>query len=171
MSLFGGRLFKEGIFSIPKWKYVKGDKVQIISGKDKGKQGIIKSVNKKHNNLIVEGLKLIKKHTKSTKQQRSTAYTKEAPIHYSNVSHIDPKYKLIIRLPCVPCKVRFQLIDGFRERVSRTTNSIIPKPDISNKFKKWRGDNIEGIYDTAPEVAKKRTFDGIIENVHPFRSY
>ncbi|KAM9961725.1 hypothetical protein ACTFIR_004584 [Dictyostelium discoideum] len=164
MSLFGGRTFKEGIFLIPKWKYVKGDKVQIISGKDKGKQGIIKSVNKKDSSLIVEGLKLLKKLTKPNKRTKAMAYTKEAPIHYSNISHIDPKYN-------VPCKVRFQLVDGARERVSKISNSIISKPDLSANFKKWRRDNVEGPYDTTPEIVKKRTFDGIIENIHPHKTY
>ncbi|EGC31968.1 hypothetical protein DICPUDRAFT_89421 [Dictyostelium purpureum] len=164
MSLFGGKTFKNGIYLIPKWKYIKGDKVEIISGRDKGKQGIIKSVNRKHNNLIVEGLKLIKKHTKPTKTQRQTAFTKEAPIHYSNVSHIDPKYS-------TPCKVRFQLINGVRERVSRATNTIVQKPDFTQKFKKWRKDNTDGVYDTVPEVANKKTFNGIIDSIFPFKTY
>ncbi|KAN0011740.1 hypothetical protein ACTFIU_007306 [Dictyostelium citrinum] len=161
MSLFGGRSFKEGIFLIPKWKYIKGDKVQIISGRDKGKQGVIKSLNKKNNSLIIEGLKLCKKLSKSSKTTRAVAFTKELPIHYSNVLHIDPKYN-------VPCKVRFQLIDGVRERVSRISNSIITKPEF---LKKWKRDNLDGPYDTTPEIAKKRTFDGVVENVHPHKTY
>ncbi|KYR00260.1 hypothetical protein DLAC_03422 [Tieghemostelium lacteum] len=158
-NLFGGRFLKDGLFAIAKWKYIKGDKIQIISGRDKGKQGIVKSVNRKHNNVIVEGLKLIRKQTKSSKQQRATTYTKESPIHYSNLAHIDPKYN-------VPCKVRFQLIDGVRERVSKITNTIIPKPSLE-KYKSWKKDNIDGVLDTQPQYVNQKTYDGLINHIDP----
>ncbi|KAF2073460.1 hypothetical protein CYY_005210 [Polysphondylium violaceum] len=158
-SLFGGKFLQAGLFLIPKWKFVKGDKIQIISGRDKGKQGVIKSVNRKENNVIVEGLKLIKKQTRASKQQAPTAYTKEAPIHYSNILHVDPKFQKA-------CKVRFQLIDGIRERVSKLSNTIIPKP-TDPKYKKWRKDNIDGPLDTQPDIVKKRTYEGIIDSIDP----
>eukprot|EP01132_Coremiostelium_polycephalum_P004958 gene4958-6175_t len=159
MTLFGGRTFKEGLFLISKWKFVKGDKVEIISGRDKGKQGIIKTINRKHNNVIVEGLKLIKKQTPSTKNNRSQTYTKEAPIHYSNILHVDPNTSK-------PTKVRFQLIDGVRERVSKLSSAIIPKPELKT-FKKWRKDNLDGPLDTSPELARLKTYDGVIDSIDP----
>ncbi|EGG16981.1 hypothetical protein DFA_07962 [Cavenderia fasciculata] len=159
MSLFGGRTFKDGLYLISKWKFVKGDKIEILSGRDKGKQGIIKSVNRKHNNVLVEGLKLIKKLARSTKQSKGGAYTKEAPIHYSNLAHVDPKYQ------CAT-KVHFQLIDGVRERIAKASNSIIPKPKL-DLSKKWRKENIDGTLDTAPAIVKQKTFTGVIDSIDP----
>ncbi|GAM18393.1 hypothetical protein SAMD00019534_015680 [Acytostelium subglobosum LB1] len=158
-TLFGGRLFKEGLYLINKWKFIKGDKVEILSGRDKGKQGMIKSINRKHSTVLVEGLKLMKKLAKSTKNHKGGAYTKEAPIHYSNIAHIDPKYN-------VACKVHFQLIDGVRERVSRASSSIVPRPSI-DLSKKWRKDNIEGPLDTPVNVVKERTYSGVIDSIDP----
>ncbi|EFA78853.1 hypothetical protein PPL_08319 [Heterostelium album PN500] len=158
-TLFGGRPFKEGLYLINKWKFMTGDKVQILAGRDKGKQGIIKSVNRKHNNVLVEGLKLIKKLAKSTKNQKGGAYTKEAPIHYSNIAHIDPNNQKA-------CRVHFQLIDGVRERISRVTNSIIPRPTV-DLSKKWRKENIEGPLDTPAAVVKQKTYDGVVDSIDP----
>jgi len=78
-------------------KIKKGDKVIVISGRDKGKTGRVLSVLTDSNRVIVEGVQRVTKHVKAGQTQRGTRTggieTVEAPIHISNVMVIDPKTK------------------------------------------------------------------------------
>ncbi|MFC7365904.1 MULTISPECIES: 50S ribosomal protein L24 [Bhargavaea] len=70
----------------------KGDKVQVITGKDKGKTGVILAAFPKKDRVIVEGVNIIKKHTKPNQESpQGGIVSKEAPIHVSNVMLLDPK--------------------------------------------------------------------------------
>jgi large subunit ribosomal protein L24 len=72
-------------------KLRKGDRVVVISGKDKGKRGAIRQVLNKDGRVIVEGINMIKKHQRARSQnQTSQIVEREAPIHISNVMLIDP---------------------------------------------------------------------------------
>ena len=62
-----------------------GDKVVIIAGKDKGKEGKITKTLKKDNKVIVEGVNVVKKHVKPNGQNEGSIIEMEAPIHASNV--------------------------------------------------------------------------------------
>lgn len=76
----------------PKFKIKKGDNVVVISGNDKGKKGIVKSVDVDAAKVLVEGINMIKRHTKpSAAYPDGGIIEKEAPLHISNVSLIDPK--------------------------------------------------------------------------------
>ena len=68
-----------------------GDKVVVISGKDKGKEGKITTVLRKDNKVVVEGVNVVKKHVKPNGQNKGSIVEVEAPIHASNVMIIDPK--------------------------------------------------------------------------------
>lgn len=68
-----------------------GDKVVVITGKDKGKQGKIIKTLRAENKVIVEGLNMIKKHVKPNGQNAGSIVDMEAPINASNVMIIDPK--------------------------------------------------------------------------------
>ncbi len=68
-----------------------GDKVVVISGKDKGKEGKITTVLKKENKVVVEGINMVKKHMKPNGQAAGSIVDMEAPIHASNVMIVDPK--------------------------------------------------------------------------------
>ena len=70
-----------------------GDKVIVIAGSNKGKEGTIKKVLKKENRVIIEGINLVKKHQKGNGQESGGILEIEAPIHASNVMIIDPKTK------------------------------------------------------------------------------
>ena len=76
-----------------KMKLKKGDEVQIIAGKDKGKRGQVSKVNPVDNRVIVTGINVIKKATKPNQQtgEGGGIIQKEAPIHASNVMRVDPK--------------------------------------------------------------------------------
>ncbi len=68
-----------------------GDKVVVISGKDKGKEGKITNVLRKENKVVVEGVNIVKKHVKPNGQNSGSIVEVEAPIHASNVMIVDPK--------------------------------------------------------------------------------
>jgi large subunit ribosomal protein L24 len=90
----------------------KGDRVMVISGKDRGKTGLVMEVRPREQRVIVEGLNIVKRHTKPRPpNEPGGVIEKPAPIHLSNVALIDPKDNR-------PTRVRIQEIDGRRVRVS-----------------------------------------------------
>ena len=68
-----------------------GDKVVVIAGKDKGKDGKIVKTLRAENKVVVEGVNMVKKHVKGNGQQAGSINEFEAPIHASNVMILDPK--------------------------------------------------------------------------------
>ena len=69
-----------------------GDTVKVIAGDERGKTGVIKSVNRVTQRVIVDGLNLVTKHNKPSAKSPQGGITKiEAPMHVSNVQAIDPK--------------------------------------------------------------------------------
>jgi len=75
-----------------------GDKVEVIAGSSKGKQGKITKVLRNENRVIVEGCNIVKKHNKGNAQQTGGILEVEAPIHASNVMIVDPKTKKPTRI-------------------------------------------------------------------------
>ena len=70
-----------------------GDEVVVITGSDKGKTGKIVKVLRSENKVVVEGVKIVKKHQKPTGQETGGIMDMEAPISASNVMIVDPKTK------------------------------------------------------------------------------
>ena len=75
----------------PKPKLKKGDKVQVIAGAYKGKEGAILSVIAEKNRVVVEGVNVMKKHTKPSNDNPGGINEITAPIHISNVALVDPR--------------------------------------------------------------------------------
>ena len=75
-----------------------GDKVIVIAGSSKGKEGKITKTLKAENRVIVEGCNIVKQHTKGNGQETGGILEQEAPIHRSNVMLIDPKTKKRTRI-------------------------------------------------------------------------
>ena len=76
-----------------------GDKVVVIAGKDKGKEGKIIKTLKNDNKVVVEGINMVTKHVKPSAQNENGEIIKvEAPIHASNVMILDPKTKKRTRI-------------------------------------------------------------------------
>lgn len=72
--------------------FKKGDKVNVIAGKDKGKSGKILHVLRKENRVVVEGINMVKKHQKPNATNQTGGIVEiEHPIHISNVMIADPK--------------------------------------------------------------------------------
>jgi large subunit ribosomal protein L24 len=96
-----------------------GDEVMVISGKDRGKTGRVLEVRPKEGRVLVEGLNLMKRHTKPRPpNQPGGVIERPAPIHLSNVSLIDPKDKR-------PTRVRIEVVDGKRVRVAARSGQRI----------------------------------------------
>jgi large subunit ribosomal protein L24 len=72
-------------------KLRKGDKVVVLTGKDKGKQGEISRVMPKDNKAIVSGVNVAIRHTKQTQSSQGGRIAKEMPIDLSNLAYLDPK--------------------------------------------------------------------------------
>ncbi len=75
-----------------------GDKVRVIAGSSKGKEGKIIKTLRKENKVIVEGAHIVKKHKKGNGQETGGILEVEAPIDASNVMLIDPKTKKPTRI-------------------------------------------------------------------------
>ncbi len=98
-------------------KIKKGDKVVVLAGKDKGKTGQVLSVIPSETKALVQGINLVRKHQKQTASQDAGIFTKEAPVHLSNLAVADAKGKAT--------RVGFQIKDGVKTRVAKTTGDQI----------------------------------------------
>mgnify|MGYP001456937044 CR=1 FL=1 len=99
----------------------KGDKVMVISGKDKGKTGVILASFPKKDRVIVEGVNIVKKHSKPSQiNPNGGIISQEAPIHVSNVMPIDPKTG-------EPTRVGYKVVDGKKVRYAKKSGEILDK--------------------------------------------
>jgi large subunit ribosomal protein L24 len=96
-----------------------GDLVQVISGKDKGKQGRVARVLAEEDRVVVEGVNQVVRHTRpSPRNQQGGKITKEAPIHASKVMPVDPTTSK-------PTRVKTQKAeDGTKTRVAKSGAAI-----------------------------------------------
>ena len=69
----------------------KGNQVQVICGKDKGKKGEVIEILRTENRAKVKGINIIKKHEKTTKEKKGGIISKENYIHLSNLKNLDQK--------------------------------------------------------------------------------
>jgi large subunit ribosomal protein L24 len=72
----------------------KGLKVRILAGKDKKKEGEVIEIDKSNNRAKVQGINIVKKHVKTTKEKKGGIVSKESFIHLSNLAIIDEKKKI-----------------------------------------------------------------------------
>ncbi len=98
----------------------KGDIVEVIAGREKGKRGKVLQVLKEENRLLVEKLNMIKRHTRPTQgSQQGGIIEREGKIHISNVMPVDPKTNKPSRVS------RKRLEDGRRVRVTQRSGEIL----------------------------------------------
>jgi large subunit ribosomal protein L24 len=104
-----------------KMKIKKGDQVVVITGRDKGKRGSVLRVYRDEGRVLVQGVNTVKRHTRVRPGQPSGIVEKEAPIHVSNLAHIDPKTDQ-------PTRVGYKVIEGGRKvRFARRSGEIIDR--------------------------------------------
>jgi large subunit ribosomal protein L24 len=99
-------------------KIKKGDKVVVLSGKDKGKTGTVSRVLPKDGKVVVSGVNTVKRHQRPTQMNAGGIEEKDAPIHVSNVALVDPKSG-------EPTRVGFQIRDGKKVRVAKKSGEVI----------------------------------------------
>ncbi|MEA2755300.1 MAG: large subunit ribosomal protein [Aliidongia sp.] len=102
-------------------KIKKGDKVVVISGSDKGRTGEVLKVIPDDNRVIVQGVKMVKRHTRPSAGNQGGIVEKEAAIHVSNVAHIDPKTDK-------PTRVGFKFVEDNRKvRFAKGSGEVIDR--------------------------------------------
>lgn len=102
-----------------KMKIKKNDSVVVLTGKDKGKTGVVKAVFPKENRVLVVGVNMVTRHTKPSQQNPQGGRVKvEAPIHASNVALADPKDKK-------PTRVGFKVVKDRKVRVAKRSGEMI----------------------------------------------
>ena len=95
-----------------------GDRVMVLAGKDKGRQGSVLKVLPKEERVLVEGLNMVQRHTRPTQTDpQGGIKNKEAPLHVSNVAVVDSKGK--------PTRVGFRVEGDKKVRFAKTTGEVI----------------------------------------------
>jgi large subunit ribosomal protein L24 len=102
-----------------KMKIKKGDDVIVLTGRDKGRKGEVLRAMPDENRLIVQGVNMVKRHTRASARGPGGIEEKEAPIHVSNVALIDPHGGKATR---VGYKI---LEDGRKVRIARRSGEVI----------------------------------------------
>jgi len=101
-------------------KIRKGDRVQVLTGRDKGRRGEVVAVMPKEGRALVQGVNMVKRHQKPRGLSQPGGITeKEAPIHLSNLALIDPKSDK-------PTRVGFRVLeDGRKVRVAKASGEVL----------------------------------------------
>ncbi|TWP24118.1 50S ribosomal protein L24 [Apibacter muscae] len=100
-------------------KIKKGDKVQVLAGAYKGKQGNVLVVYPEKNRAIVEGVNIVKKHKKpSAENPQGSIIEKEATIHISNLALLDPKSGK-------PTRISYRIEEGKKVRIAVKSGEAI----------------------------------------------
>jgi large subunit ribosomal protein L24 len=99
-------------------KIKKGDKVVVLSGRDKGKTGEVARVIPAEDRVVVSGVSTVKRHQRQTQTSPGGIIEKDAPIHVSNVAHVDPKSG-------EPTRVGIEERDGKKVRVAKKSGEVI----------------------------------------------
>ncbi|XP_036609397.1 39S ribosomal protein L24, mitochondrial [Trichosurus vulpecula] len=134
------------------WNVFCGDTVEILEGKDAGKQGKVVQIIRERNWVVLEGLNTHFRYIGRSKDYRGTMIPSEAPLLFRQVKLVDPADRK-------PTEVEWRFTEeGERVRVSLRTGRIIPKPEFPRPDgiipEQW----IDGPKDTSVEDALERTY-------------
>ncbi len=99
-------------------KIKKGDRVVLLAGKDKGRQGAVLKVFPKEERVLVEGLNIVQRHTKASQgDPQGGIKNKEAPVHISNVAYVDSSGQ--------PTRVGFRVEGDKKVRFAKKSGEVI----------------------------------------------
>ena len=102
-----------------KFKIKKGDQVVVTTGREKGKTGEVIEVRPSESRVIVQGVNMVTKHVRPSQTNAGGIEKKEAPLHISNVAHVDPDSGK-------PTRVGFEINkDGSKTRIARRSGKAI----------------------------------------------
>ena len=100
------------------FKIKKGDRVIVVTGRDKGKQGEVLEVLRAESRVRVQGINMVKRHRRATQTDAGGIVSMEAPLHISNVAHIDPESGKATR-------VGYGRKDGNKIRIARRSGKAL----------------------------------------------
>ena len=102
-----------------KLRVKKGDEVIVLTGREKGKKGSVLKVMRKDQRLLVQGVNMVKRHTRPSQANPGGIIEKEGSLHVSNVAHVDPKTG-------EPTRVGYRYLDdGRKVRFAKRSGEII----------------------------------------------
>ncbi len=102
-----------------KLRVKKGDEVIVLTGRAKGKKGSVLKVMRKEQRLLVQGVNMVKRHTRPSQANPGGIIEKEGSLHVSNVAHVDPKTG-------EPTRVGYRFLDdGRKVRYAKRSGEII----------------------------------------------
>jgi large subunit ribosomal protein L24 len=102
-------------------KIRKGDRVMVLTGRSKGRTGEVVQVMPKEGRALVQGVNMAKRHTRASQKTMGGIVEQEAPIHLSNLAHVDPQSGK-------PTRVGFRVLeDGSKVRFAKRSGEIIDR--------------------------------------------
>ncbi len=150
---------------IKKWKVIRGDFVQVISGPEAGKRGRVLEVVRASNSVVVEGVRIVRKWAPVPGSEQKKPVETEHPIYVSRVAVVCPETDR-------PSKVGYRFLeDGTKVRIAKVSGAIIPRPAILSKRRKERPPDSPKC--TLPSVVLRRTFEdehGLYEKYEGFKA-
>ena len=100
-------------------KIKKGDRVIVTSGRDKGKKGEVMRVYPDEARALVAGVNMVKRHQRQTQRAQGGIISKEAPVHFSKIAHVDPKTGK-------PTRIGWKVLsDGRKVRFAKKSGEVI----------------------------------------------
>jgi large subunit ribosomal protein L24 len=103
----------------PKFRIKKGDEVVVLSGKERGKRGKVLRVLRKDERVLVQGVNMIKRHTRPSQVSPGGILEREASLHISKVALVDPKLGK-------PTRVGYKFLeDGRKVRFAKLSGEVI----------------------------------------------
>ena len=103
---------------VGKFKIKKGDQVVVITGRDKGKKGEVLEVLRSQSRIKVQGVNMVKRHRRATQNDAGGIISMEAPLHISNVAHVD-------RESGAATRVGFEVKNGEKVRVAKRSRKAL----------------------------------------------
>ena len=104
-----------------KFKIKKGDQVQVLTGRDKGKRGEVLRVLRREDRVLVQGVNMVKRHQRPTQTSPGGINDFEAPLHVSNIAIVDPKTS-------EPTRVGYKFLqDGRKVRYAKRSGEVIDR--------------------------------------------
>ena len=101
-----------------KFKIKKGDQVVVTTGRDKGKKGEVLEVLRSEKRVRVQGVNMVKRHRRATQNDAGGIISMEAPLHISNVAHVDPQSGAATR-------VGFEVKNGEKVRIAKRSGKAL----------------------------------------------
>jgi large subunit ribosomal protein L24 len=101
-----------------KFKVRKGDKVIVTTGREKNKTGEVIDVFRDNDRVLVQGVNMVTKHVRASQAGPGGIEKKEAPLHISNVAHVDPESNK-------PTRIGYEIKDGKKTRIARASGKAI----------------------------------------------